>query len=81
MKKTVIVYASKHHGNTLKLVNAISKEMGMAEEENREYILTDLQNLEIEGSTVSVIIGENIAIVAVDGYTFYIDSNFVLTTE
>lgn len=64
-----------------KLVNAISQEMSKAQHEGIEYALTNLQTLQIEGSTVSVMVGENMAIVAIDGYTFYIDPNFVLTTE
>lgn len=64
-----------------KLVNAISQEMSRAQQEGMEYALTNLQTLQIEGSTVSVMVGENMAIVAIDGYTFYIDPNFVLTTE
>lgn len=64
-----------------KLITAISNAMGEAEANNREYALTDLQNLQIEGSTLSVMVGENMAVIALDGYTFYIDPNFVLTTE
>lgn len=64
-----------------KLVNAVSNEMTIAEQENRQYTLMDLQNLQIEGSTVSVMVGENMAIIAIDGFTFYIDPNFVLTSE
>lgn len=64
-----------------KLVTAVSNEMTIAEQENREYTLNDLSNLQIEGSTVSVMVGENMAIVAIDGFTFYIDPNFVLTSE
>lgn len=64
-----------------KLIAAISEEMRIAAQEEREYALADLQNLQVDGSTVSVMVGENMAIVAIDGYTFYIDPNFVLTTE
>ena len=64
-----------------KLVKKISEEMSKAEQEGREYALIDLQTLQIEGSTVSVMVDENMAIVAIDGYTFSIDPNFVLTTE
>ncbi|MGN1298489.1 MAG: hypothetical protein ACI4UE_00675 [Candidatus Scatovivens sp.] len=64
-----------------KLITAISNAMVEAEADNREYALTDLQNLQIEGSTLSVMVGENMAVIALDGYTFYIDPNFVLTTE
>lgn len=64
-----------------KLVKKISEEMSKAEQEGREYALMDLQTLQIEGSTVSVMVDENMAIVAIDGYTFSIDPNFVLTTE
>ena len=64
-----------------KLVKAISQEMTLAEQEGREYALTNLQTLQVDGSTVSVMIGENMAIIAIDGYTFYIAPNFVLPTE
>lgn len=64
-----------------KLISTISNQMTLAEQEGREYALTNLQDLQIEGSTVSVMVGENMAIIAIDGYTFYLDPNFVLTEE
>lgn len=64
-----------------KLIDAIKAEMLKAREENREYVIADLQGLEIEDSVVSVIVSENLAIVAIDGYTFYISPDFELTEE
>ena len=64
-----------------KLISAVSEAMRKAQEEGKEYTIADLQNLQILGSTVSVMVGENMAIITIDGNTFYIDPNFVLTTE
>lgn len=64
-----------------KLINAVTAEMQKAHDEEREYSLMNLQDLKIENSAVSVMVNENMAIVAVDGYTFYIDPNFNLTEE
>ena len=64
-----------------KLITTISNQMMLAQQEGREYALTNLQDLQIEGTTVSVMVGENMAIIAIDGYTFYLDPNFVLTEE
>ncbi len=60
-----------------KLISAIQNAMANKE----DYALTDLQQLTVEGSTISVMVSENMAVVAIDGYTFYIDPNFNLTEE
>ena len=73
--------AQKKQAAQTKLINAVTAEMEKAQNEGREYALIDLQGLEIEDSVVSVMVNENLAIIAVDGYTFYIDPNFNLTEE
>ena len=73
--------AQKKQAAQTKLINAVTAEMEKAQNEGREYTLMNLQGLEIEDSTVSVMVNENLAIIAVDGYTFYIDPNFNLTEE
>lgn len=73
--------AQKKESAKNKLINAVKEEMKKAQEEEREYALIDLQELKIEGTTVSVMVNENMAVIAVDGFTFYIDPNFNLTEE
>ena len=61
------------------LVSAIQEEMTIALENNEEYTIQNLVDLEIEGYTVSVILSVDIATIDINGYTFYIDSSFTLT--
>ena len=64
-----------------KLIDEIRKQVEIAQNEDRVYTLMDLKELNIEDSTLSIMVNENLAIVAIDGFTFYIDPNFVLTEE
>ena len=73
--------AQKKQAAKTKLINAVREEMQKAQDEEREYALVDLQQLQIEGSAVSVMVNENMAVIAVDGFTFYIDPTFNLTEE
>ena len=73
--------AEKKQSAKTKLVDAVREEMQKAQDEEREYTLANLQDLKIENSIVSVMVNENLAIVAIDGFTFYIDPNFNLTEE
>ncbi len=62
-----------------KLINAIGDAMYSAEQNGEEYTLKDLENLYIDGSEVSVNVGNNMAVIIVDGFTFNIDSEFILS--
>ena len=55
----------------------------MAEVQNRGEVFTlnNLVGLQIEGYNVSCSVNGNIATIVVNGYTFYIDSDFNLTEE
>lgn len=46
-----------------------------------EYTIRDLENLEIDGYNISCTVTDEKATIVMGGYTFYIDSNFVLTEE
>ena len=53
--------------------------MQEAENNNQEFTLQNLADLQIEGLEVSSNVNETTAIIVVDIYTFNIDSNFNLT--
>lgn len=58
MKKTVVVYASKHHGNTYKLAKAISDkyEIAMIDAMKEKYV--DLQEYDIVGFASGIDFGK-----------------------
>ena len=52
--------------------------MAIAESEGRSYGLADLVDLTIEGSTFSVSIEGDIALLNIDGFEFKLNSKFEL---
>ena len=61
------------------LVEKISNEMGMAQEEGKEYTIQDLRNLQIEGYNIQTSVSSDIAIIKINNYTFKIDKDFNLS--
>ena len=61
-----------------KLINAISEAMTVAQSEGRTYSLIDLTSLEIPGSTFSVSLDGDIAVLNIDGFEFKLNSDFQL---
>ena len=53
--------------------------MRKVENTGRQTTLEDLQNLQVDGLDVSIIISDELAIIKVNGYRFSIDSTFVLS--
>ena len=49
MKKTILIYASKHHGNTYKLAKAISDKYEIAMIDATKETIVDLQEYEVIG--------------------------------
>ncbi len=62
-----------------KVYDAVSLAMGKAQENGEEYTLSNIVDLEIPDSTVSVSVNDNIAVINIDGYEFTIDSDFNLS--
>ena len=58
MKKTVIVYASKHHGNTYKLVKAISDNYEITMIDATKETSVDLQEYDIIGFASGIDFGK-----------------------
>ena len=58
MKKTVIVYASTHHGNTRKLVEAISAQYEIAMINTNEVQTADLSEYELIGFASGIDFGK-----------------------
>jgi len=58
MKKTVIVYASKHHGNTFKLIKAISDKYEIAIIDATKETHIDLQEYDIIGFASGIDFGK-----------------------
>ena len=58
MKKTVIVYASKHHGNTFKLVKAICDKYGIAMIDATKEAHVDLQEFDTIGFASGIDFGK-----------------------
>ena len=58
MKKSILIYASKHHGNTYKLVNAISEEYDIAMIDATKESIVDLQEYEVIGFASGIDFGK-----------------------
>ncbi len=63
------------------LFNKVSVMMGEAQNNNEEFTIKNLENLEIEGYEVSSTVTEEAAVIVVDTYTFRITPNFELLEE
>ena len=58
MKKSILIYASKHHGNTYKLVNAISEKYDIAMIDATKESIVDLQEYEVIGFASGIDFGK-----------------------
>lgn len=63
------------------LFNRVSIMMGEAQNNNEEFTIQNLENLQIEGYEVSSTVTEEAAIIVVDTYTFRITPNFELLED
>ena len=52
-----------------------------AQENQQEFTIQNLENLQIDGYEVSSAVTENSAIIAIDIYTFKVDSEFNITNN
>ena len=62
-----------------KIISAVKDLMRRAEEEEREFSLEDLNDLEVEGYDISKNISSDKAIIVIDVYSFCIDENFAIS--
>lgn len=63
------------------LEEKISNMRNEAEQNEQEFKIQSLENLQIDGYEVSSAVTENSAIVAIDIYTFKVDSEFNITNN
>jgi len=63
------------------LEEKISSMRNQAQETEQEFTIRNLENLQIDGYEVSSAITENSAIIAIDIYTFKVDSEFNITNN
>lgn len=62
-----------------KLIETVSNMMGEAESNGEEFTIQNLKDLRIDGYEVSSIVSEDLAIIKINGYTFNIDKDFMLS--
>lgn len=62
-----------------KLIETVSSMMGEAQANGTEFSIQNLQDLRIEGYNVSCIVTEEKATIKINGYTFEIDKDFMLS--
>ena len=58
MKKAILIYASKHHGNTYKLAKAISEKYEIAMIDATKESIVDLQEYEVIGFASGIDFGK-----------------------
>lgn len=59
-----------------KIINAIANEMYLANQNDEEYTIYNLETLEVEGYELEVTLAEDVATIVVDDYVFAINSSF-----
>lgn len=59
-----------------RVIEAVSQAMTETQNNGGEYTLEDLNDLQIESESFSVVVSEDIALITLDGYEFKIDSDF-----
>ena len=64
-----------------KLIEKVSTMMGEAQEKGETFTIQNLVDLSVEGYNVSSIISEDLAVIKINGYTFNIDKDFMLSEE
>ena len=62
-----------------KVISGVKDLMRKAEEEERDFSLEDLNDLEIDGYNISKNITSDRAIIVIDVYSFSIDENFAIS--
>lgn len=62
-----------------KLIETVSNMMGQAQLNGETFTIQNLKNIQIEGYNVSSIVTEELATVKINGYTFMIDKDFILS--
>lgn len=62
-----------------KLIETVALMMGEAQERGEEFTIQNLVDLSVEGYEVSSIVSEDLAIIKINGYTFNIDKDFMLS--
>lgn len=63
------------------IIDKVSRMMGEAQNNNEEFTIKNLENLQIEGYEVSTTITEEVAIIVIDTYTFRITPEFELLED
>ena len=64
-----------------KLIETISNMMGEAEQKGEVFTIENLRDFSIEGYDVSSSVTADLAIIKINGYTFNIDKDFMLTEQ
>ncbi|MBR3696921.1 MAG: hypothetical protein IKM97_01410 [Clostridia bacterium] len=62
-----------------KLIETVSIMMGEAIQNGEEFTIKNLENLVIDGYDVSTVVSSDLAIIKINGYTFNIDKDFMLS--
>lgn len=62
-----------------KLIDVVSTMMGEAEARGETFTIEDLKDLKIDDYNVSTIVSSDLAIIKIQGYTFNIDKDFMLS--
>lgn len=73
------VNEQEKNGIRQKLIETVSNMMGQAELSGETFTIQNLKDIQIEGLNVSCMITEELATIKINGYTFMIDKNFVLS--
>ena len=61
------------------LIEKVSTMMGEAQSRGETFTIQNLVDLSIEGYSVSCIVSEDLAVIKINGYTFNIDKDFMLS--
>lgn len=62
-----------------KLINAVANEMYIAQQNEEEYTVNDIADLQMEDAELEISIENEVATVIIDGYTFKINAAFELS--
>lgn len=64
-----------------KLIEKVSAMMGEAEQNGEVFTIENLKDLSVDGYDVSSIVSSDLAIIKINGYTFNIDKDFMLSEQ
>lgn len=81
VQQPVLQQADSQEKETIKskLIETVSNMMGEAEQNGELFTIENLKDLSIEGYDVSSIVSTDLAIIKINGYTFNIDKDFMLS--